>query len=187
MRKLVIHMMTTADGYFEGPGHEIDWHDMGADLSDYETELFSEIGILVFGRVTYQLMAGYWGSPEVVNSNTMVSRKMNELPKIVFSATLREVTWTNSALAKGSLREEIIRLKEQQGGDIAVFGSSNLCESLLREGLVDELRLLISPILLGSGHSLFQNLGARIPLKLVRSRLFGSTNMLLCYEPAAIH
>jgi dihydrofolate reductase len=108
---------------------------------------------------------------------------MNSIPKIVFSNTLDNADWENTTLVKGNLADTLSELKRQPGRDLAVFGSSNFTVSLLEQGLVDELRVMVNPILLGAGKSLFAGLKDRVPVKLQTTTTFSSGNVLLTYRP----
>ena len=138
---------------------------------------------LLFGRVTYQLMASYWPTQSAKENDPIVADKMNSIPKIVFSKTLDKAEWNNSRLVKEHIAEEISQLKQQPGRDLAIFGSSNLTASLLQMGLVDELRIMVNPVVLGNGNSLFKGVYEKLNLKLLKTRTFRSGNVLLYYQP----
>jgi dihydrofolate reductase len=109
---------------------------------------------------------------------------MNTLPKVVISRTLQKAEWNNTRLIKENVAEEILKLKQEPGNDLAVFGSADLLSSLMRMNLVDEHRVMVNPVLIGSGTPLFRNLGQRVNLKLIKIRPFKSGNVLLYYEPS---
>lgn len=139
MRKAYLFMMVSLDGFFEGPDHDLSWHNVDKEFDAFAAEQLNETGFLLFGRRTYELMAGYWPTytPQPGDEgDAQVAAKMNSLPKIVFSRTLDSVEWSkewnNIRLIKDNLEEEITELKRRPGKDLAVFGSSNLCLSLLR-------------------------------------------------------
>jgi dihydrofolate reductase len=179
MRKLFWQMMMSIDGYMEGPGRELDWFVTDEEFVRYVLDMGKTIDTIVFGRVTYQMMASYWPS-----ATSPEAPMMNDLPKVVFSRTLDKVEWKNSRLAKGNVAAEIARLKEQPGKDIAMFGSTDLASTFIRLGLIDEYRILVNPVVVGHGHPLFKN-ADRMRLKLLEARPFRSGNVLLCYQPAA--
>lgn len=178
MRKLFWQMMMSLDGFMEGPNSELDWHVTDDEFAEYVVEMGKSIDTIVFGRVTYEMMASFWPS-----SNEPEAAMMNDLPKVVFSRTLDKVEWENSRLAKGDLQEEIARLKEQPGKDIALFGSADLASTLMRLGLIDQCRIFVNPVVLGAGNPMFKNI-ERMSLKLVKAQPFRSGNVLLYYEPA---
>jgi dihydrofolate reductase len=185
MRKLFSFIVTTLDGYYEGPNGEFDWPVVDQEFNEFGLQQLEETDTLLFGRVTYELMAGYWPTPAAKEDDPRVAAKMNSLPKIVVSRTLDTAEWANTRLIRDDVAEQLARLKRQPGKDVAILGSSALTVSLLRMGLVDELRILVNPVVLGDGRSLFRTADGRIGLKLLRTRPFSSGNVLLHYRPAA--
>lgn len=181
MRKLFSFNMVTLDGFFEGPNQDIDWHNVDEEFNEFAVEQTGSIGTLLFGRVTYLLMASYWPTPAAIADDPQVAALMNSLPKIVFSSTLHSADWENSRLIKDHAREEILRLKEQPGKDMAIFGSANLMSTVM--DVIDEHRVLVNPILLGGGAPLFKPSGEQLKLNLVNIRRFNSGNILLTYQP----
>ena len=184
MRRIFLFNMMTLDGFFAGSAGEIDWHVVDKEFNDFAVEQLQEIDTLIFGRITYELMAAYWPTPAAVKNDPIVAERMNNLAKVVFSRTLRTVEWNNSRLVKGDAFQELWQLKKSEGRYIAIFGSANLAADLLRKGLIDELRVMVNPVILGSGRPLFGNHGGARRLKLLGSRTFRSGNVLLRYEPA---
>jgi dihydrofolate reductase len=184
MRKVVVFMLITADGYFEGTNREIDWHNVDAEFNEFAIEQLDSSGILLFGRVTYELMASYWPTEAAITDDPLVAKRMNNLPKIVFSETLEKAEWNNTRLVKENAEQEVMKLKQEPGKDIKILGSSSLSAFLIDHGLIDEFRILVNPIILGKGHSLFEGINDKLNLKLVKSRTFKSGNVLLIYEKA---
>ncbi len=183
MRKIILQMMVSLDGYFEGPNREIDWHNVDEEFNDLAISFLDTLDTLLFGRVTYELMASYWPSEHARTDDPIVAGKMNSLRKVVVSRTLKSVDWENSTLLNGDFVEEVRKLKQQPGRDIAIFGSSDLAVALMQQRLVDEYRILVNPVILGAGKSLFNGLNGRQSLKLLESRTFRSGNVMLCYKP----
>ena len=183
MRKVFVFMMVTLDGFFEGPDHEIDWHNVDEEFNEFAIDQLNEVDALLFGRVTYQGMASYWPTPFAIEDDPIIADKMNTLPKFVFSKTLDQVGWSNSRLVTENITEEISQLKQEQGRDLAVFGSANLAAFLLQMGLIDELRIMVNPVVLGKGKPLFTGLHHEVELKLIKTRTFRSGNVLLYYQP----
>ena len=183
MRKLFSFNMVTLDGFFEGPNHEIDWHNADAEFNEFAIEQISAVDTLLFGRVTYQLMASYWPTPSAIKDDPIVADLMNRLPKIVFSRTLEKAAWNNTRLIKDHVAEEISKLKQQPGNDLALFGSANLMSTLMQLDLIDEHRIMVNPVILGNGNPLFKRTKDKLGLKLVQTRTFGNGNVLLCYQP----
>jgi dihydrofolate reductase len=183
MSKLVLFNLMTVDGFFEGPNREIDWHNVDAEFNEFAIEQLDEAGMLIFGRITYELMAGFWPKPEALEDDPVVARKMNSLPKSVFSKTLDKVEWANTTLITSNIEKYIIQMKRDLTKDIFLFGSSELASELRRLNLIDEYRILINPILLGNGKPLFKAGDRRLNLSLMWIREFRSGNILLCYSP----
>jgi dihydrofolate reductase len=185
MRKLLSFMVVTLDGYYEGPEGEFDWPNVDDEFNEFAISQMNDIGMLVFGRATYEGMASYWPTPAALEDDPAITDRMNSIPKVVFSSTLDSADWENSTLVTGNAAEAIAELKQQPGKDLAMFGSPTLTASLIEQGLVDELRVMVHPILLGGGKSLFSTLHRRMPVELERTTVFKSGNVLLHYRPSA--
>jgi dihydrofolate reductase len=185
MKKIIVFNLVTIDGLFAGPNGEIDWHNYDDEMGAYSIEQMKSLGGLIFGRTTYELMASYWPTPQGVKSEPVVAGIMNNIPKVVFSKTLKEVNdgpiWKNVMVFNEIKREEIIKLKEQKGKDIAIFGSGNIVQQFMKLGLIDEYRLVVNPLILGSGKPLFKDIKEK--LKLINTKVFKNGNVLLFYEP----
>jgi dihydrofolate reductase len=187
MRKVIFFMLTTLDGFYEGPNGEIDWHSVDEEFNQFAIDQLNSVDVLLFGRVTYALMASYWPTPAATTNDPIVADKMNHLPKIVFSKTLSAVDWENTRLVKENAAEEILKLKRQPGKDLIIFGSSDLAVTLIRQGVIDEYRIMLNPVVLGDGKPLFKGIKDKLNLQLVKTKTFGSGNVLLCYQPAGKH
>jgi len=171
----------------------------------YKSDELFATGALLIGRVTYEIFAGAWptltdqetarmvkeagGDAEALQANTDESNpfadRMNSIPKYVASTTLQSVGWNNSTLIKGSVAEEVSRLKQQPGEDIVVHGSADLVQSLMQHDLIDEYHLMVLPIVLGSGKRLFSNAADAKTLRLVEAKPFKTGAVVLTYQPAA--
>ena len=184
MRRILFFMMMSLDGYFEGPGGEIDWHNTDEEFNGFAISQLKEVGTLLFGRVTYEMMASYWPTAEAKKNDPVVAELMNSLPKIAFSKTLPRAHWENTRLVKDGFAAEITKLKHQPGKDLIIFGSSNLAVTFIEHSLLDEFRIMVNPVILGRGQTLFKGINDRLRLKLVKTRTFHSGNVLLYYEPA---
>jgi dihydrofolate reductase len=183
MSKLILFNMITLNGFFAGPNGEIDWHNVDEEFNRFAIEQLDSAQGLVFGRVTYQLMASYWPTPSGIKDDPIVADKMNHLPKTVFSRTLANADWNNTRLVKDHVAEEITKMKQAAGKDLFLFGSADLASTLTRFGLIDEYRLLVNPVVLGSGIPLFKGTPGKLDLKLERTKTFDSGNVLLYYRP----
>jgi dihydrofolate reductase len=184
MRKIKSFLLTSLDGYFEGQKPwEIDWHNVDDEFNELAIQQLDASDYLVFGRATYQGMAQYWPSEEAVKDDPLVASRMNSSAKIVVSRTLEDadVAWANTRLIRDP--RELAPLKEESGKDLLVLGSSVLTTTLMELGLLDELGIMVNPVILGAGNSLSSSASRRIALKLLRTREFGNGNVLLTYEP----
>jgi dihydrofolate reductase len=184
MRKIFLFMMVTLDNYFEGPNAEIDWHNVDAEFNEFAIAQLKSVDALLFGRLTYQMMASYWPTPAALEDDPIVAARMNHIQKIVFSKTLDSADWENTLLVKENAIEALQQLKQQPGKDMAIFGSAELTASLSNHGLIDEYRIMVNPVVLGSGKPLFAGLNGRLNLKLLKAKTFKSGNVLLYYQPA---
>ena len=188
MRKVILSNSVTLDGFFAGPNGELDWHIVDDEIKEYANDLLSNVDALLFGRVTYQLMADYWPAaatnPSTPKSDLEIADKMNNLPKIVFSKTLQEVKWNNSRLVKENIAEEISKMKQQPGKDMVIFGSGSIVSTFMQLGLIDEYRIIVNPIVLGNGNPLFKGINGKQNLKLLNTKVFDSGIVILFYEPA---
>jgi dihydrofolate reductase len=187
MRKVLLSNLVTLDGFFAGPKGELDWHIVDEEFNQYAIDLLSKVDALLFGRVTYQLMADYWPAaatnPSTPKSDLEIADKMNNLPKIVFSKTLQKVEWKNTRLVKENIAEEISKMKEQSGKDMVIFGSGSIVSTFMQLGLIDEYRIIVNPVVLGNGKPLFKGINDKQNLKLLKTRVFGSGVVILYYQP----
>ena len=182
MRDLVVHAWTSADGFSSDEGTEV-MQRMGEIDDPAFDELFAGrlagAGTHIMGRVTYLEMAGFWPKSSHVNA-----APMNDIPKVVFSRTLRGASWRETRIASGDTAQEIARLKAEPGGDIVAHGGVQFVRSLIRLGSVDEYRLLVLPAAAGQGERLFTDLDHALTLRLVTCRAFSSGLLELVYSPS---
>lgn len=183
MRKLITWDMASIDGFFEGESGDISWHEevWGEELEALSIAQCEDAGMLIFGRITYELMAGYWPAAP----KSPIADCMNALPKTVFSKTLEKAEWNNTTLLRGDAANEVARLKRQPGGNIYLFGSATLAASLLRHGMIDEIRIGVAPLLLGGGEPLFKPGAAKQNLKLLEARPLSNGVIIQRYAPTA--
>ena len=188
MRKLVVFNNVTLDGYFAGINGDFSWAHSGNDdveFNAFVAENASGGGQLLFGRITYELMASYWPTPNAIKNDPIVAEGMNSMPKVVFSRTLDKVSWSNTKLVKGDIASEVRKLKEEPGKGMAILGSGSIVSQLAPEGLIDEYQLLVNPVVLGTGRTMFDGIKEKLNLKLTKTRTFGNGKVFLCYEPMA--
>ena len=183
MRKLILFNMITLDGFFEGSGQDISWHQVDEEFNDFAIEQIETVDTIIFGRITYEGMASFWPTPLAMETDPAIAQKMNTVSKIVVSHTLEKADWNNTRLIKENVFEEIARLKQQSGKDLIIFGSGNLASTFLQQGLIDEIRVIVNPVVLGAGTPLFRDIQP-LNLTLLKTRTFRNGNVLLYYQPA---
>ena len=183
MGKVSAFNFVTLDGYFEGPKRDISWHKHDADGTAYAVEGLKSGNTLLFGRVTYEMMASYWPTPVAIKNDPVVAEGMNKAEKIVFSRTLKKVGWNNTRLVKDNIGSEIRNLKKTSGKDMTLLGSGSILTQFAEEGLIDEFQFMVDPIALGEGTSIFKNIKRRLNMKLTSTRTFKNGTVLLCYQP----
>ena len=181
MGKVILYNMISIDGFFEGPNHDISWHNVDAEFNEFAIEQLDSASALIFGRKTYELMAGWWPMPEALQNDPIVAGWMNALPKLVFSRTLDRAGWSNTRLVRDAIIDEVSKLQSAEKNAF-IFGSANLASTLRKMGLVDEYRIMVNPVVLGKGTLLFTADIGKLALRLIRSKTFKSGNVLLCYE-----
>jgi dihydrofolate reductase len=192
MRKLAMFNQVSLDGYFSGAGGDIRWLKDSAEDAAKDAGWNAFVagnaragGVLLFGRITYELMASYWPTPLAAEHDPIVAERMNSLPKVVFSRTLRTASWHNTTLMSGDPATTVRKMKSQPGPDLAILGSGSIVSQLAQEGLIDEYQIVVYPVALGEGMPLFRGLTRGLPLRLTNTRTFGNGNVLLCYAPRA--
>ena len=186
MRKLVVFNMVSLDGFFVDSKGDMSWaHKNDAEWKAFVNENASGNGVLVFGRITYELMASYWPTPLALQNSPVVAKGMNDMPKMVFSRTLDNAAWSNTKLVKGDLAREMRKLKKEPGPDMVILGSGSIVSQLAQQNLIDEYQIALSPIVLGNGRTMFEGLKEKLNLKLTKSRTFGNGTVFACYQPAA--
>ena len=185
MRKLQVFNLITLDGYFAGAEGDISWHRVDEEFQELANAAANSGNTLLFGRKTYELMAAYWPTPEGLRDDPVVADGMNRSEKIVFSHTLERADWHNTRLVQGELLTEVRRLKAGTGSDLTILGSGSIVAQLAAAELIDEYRLLLNPVALGRGRSLFEGIGRPLHFRLTGTRSFGNGNLLLCYQPVS--
>lgn len=188
MRKLVVFNNVTLDGYFAGVNGDFSWAHSGNDDAEFNAfvaENASGGGELLLGRITYELMASYWPTPNAIKNDPIVAEGMNHMPKVVFSRTLNKVSWSNTKLVQGDIASEIRKMKKEPGMGMAILGSGSIVSQLAPEGLIDEYQVVVNPVVLGEGRTMFDGIKEKLALKLTKTRTFSNGKVYLCYEPMA--
>ncbi|HEV7165711.1 MAG TPA: dihydrofolate reductase family protein [Gammaproteobacteria bacterium] len=188
MRKLIVFNNVTLDGYFTDAHGDMRWaYDVkpDAEFDAFVASNASGGGQLLFGRVTYELMAAYWPTAEALKANPIVAAGMNSMPKVVFSRSLAQATWNNTQLVKGDIAAAVRKMKSEAGPGMAILGSGSIVAQLAPLGLIDEYQVVVNPVALGKGRTMFDGMQERLKLKLTKTRVFGNGKVFMCYEPMA--
>jgi dihydrofolate reductase len=186
MRSLIVFNHVSLDGYFVDKKADMRWaHKQDPEWNEFVAGNARGGGVLLFGRVTYEMMASYWPTPMAAQNSPAVAEHMNNLQKVVFSRTLDKASWKNTKLVKGDLATEVRKMKQESGQGLVIMGSGTIVSQLAQEGLIDEFQIVVCPIVIGSGRTLFEGVKEKLNLKLTKSRTFGNGNVYTCYEPAS--
>ncbi len=184
MRKLTAFINVTLDGFFADANGDMSWaHKDDTEWREFVAGNAKRDATLVFGRTTYELMVSYWPTPFALQKDPVVAERMNAAQKVVFSRTLEKVLWQNTTLVRDDMVASIRKMKSRPGNDMAILGSGSLVSQLAQEKLIDELQVVVNPLVLGSGKRLFEGVKKRLDLKLAKTQAFKNGNVLLCYEP----
>lgn len=183
MRTVSAFTFVTLDGYSAGPQGDIGWHGHGAETNEYALEGLKSGNTLLMGRVTYELMASYWPTPLAIQNDPVVAAGMNEADKVVFSRKLKKAAWRNTRLVKSHIVDEVRKMKQMTGRNMTLLGSGSILTQLAQEGVIDEYQIMVDPVVLGKGTSIFKGIAHRLNLKLTATRTFRTGNVLLCYRP----
>lgn len=187
MPKLTVFNSVSLDGYFTGVGGDLSWaHSVpqDAEWTAFVNGNAGGEGALLFGRVTYDMMAAFWPTPAAAQQMPAVAAGMNRLPKFVFSRSMKASPWQNTTVLNGDLVSEVQRLKQQPGGDITILGSGTIVSQLAQTGLVDAYQFVVVPVILGEGRTMFEGVTSRPVLRPTKTRTFGNGNVVWWYEMA---
>lgn len=187
MAELFLHINVSLDGFIEDASGEIDWHFSDDEFEAYLADLLQSIDGMFFGRIAHQLLAGFWPGaaelPGVSEHHLTMTALMNRLPKYVPTRGEYSTTWENSHVLEGDVAAQVHRLKEEAGRDLALFAGGATARSFLAAYLLDEVRLIVNPVVLGSGRRLFERGMDRREMQLLGSRTFASGATVLRYRP----
>ena len=185
MRNLLVFNQTSLDSFIADAHSDMSWaHKQDPEWNEWVSNNASGGGELVFGRITYQQMASFWPSPMALESMPVVAERMNNLPKVVFSRSLTKGLWNNTRLFQSDLTAAVRKLKNEPGQDLVLMGSASIVLQLAEEDLIDAYQLVINPIILGAGKSMFAGLKKHLQLKLTNTRTFKNGNLVVSYERA---
>ncbi|HEX4445272.1 MAG TPA: dihydrofolate reductase family protein [Polyangiaceae bacterium] len=184
MRKIILMMSVSLDGFIEGPHREIDWHVVDEELHGHFNDHLGTMGAFLSGRVMYELMAGFWPTADQDPSNAgrmaEFARIWRDMPKIVYSRTLQRADW-NATIVRDVVVDDVLKLKAQPGGDLSL-GGADITAAFMRHDLIDEYRLYIHPVVIGRGKRLFPASDAKTRLRLRETRTFGNGVVLVRYD-----
>lgn len=184
MRTIGMFNKVSLDGYFAGPNGEIDWFDHDPEIGN-AAQAGGQADTILFGRVTYEMFASNWPAiardPHAPADMRAMGEGLGKMNKVVFSTTLKETTWENSRIVRANLVDEVRRLKQQPGSDMVIFGSGTVVRQLASAGLIDHYQLVVAPVVLGAGKSLFQD-ATPFKLTLMKTFVAASGSVLLTYK-----
>jgi dihydrofolate reductase len=188
MRKLIVFNQVSLDGFFVDAQGDMSWAHKAGDDAEWNAFVAGNAGgggVLLFGRITYDLMASYWPTPLAARNDPVLAEHMNGLSKVVFSRTLDKASWKNTTLVKGDPAAAVRKMKAESGQGMVILGSGTIVSQLAQARLIDEYQLVVNPIVLGGGRTMFDGVKQKLALKLTSSRTFGNGNVVLCYEPVS--
>ena len=185
MRKITAFIFTSLNGYYQGTNGNIDWHSNGPEEIEFAQHKLQEGKTLLFGRKTYEMMKNFWVSPMAYELFPNVALRINQAEKIVCSTTLEETEWNNASILNGDAIGQIRTLKESEGENMTLMGSGSLVKQLAEANLIDDYELMIDPVVLGGGQTIFEGINRELQLKLTDARLFRESGMLLLYYQKA--
>jgi dihydrofolate reductase len=186
MGRIILSIPITVDGFIEGPHRELDWVIADDDLHDFYTDLLKKADLILYGRVTYDLMVSYWptadSDPSVTPAMRRFAATLNPMKKIVFSTSLKNVGW-NTQVYDRLIPKDIKKMKTETNSDILLGGGAAITQAFMQHGLVDEYQLMVQPTAIGEGKRLFEGIGQSLKLKYRWSKTFQSGAVALCYQP----
>jgi dihydrofolate reductase len=188
MRKIIATEFYSLDGLMSDPNDTMEWvrNSFDPELGQYEDELYDHADTLLLGRVTYKIFESYWPNaatnPDTPEGDIEMARKINDMTKIVFSKSLRNVDWKHSKIINEINPKEIMRMKQSPGKNILIVGSASIVQQLTNLGLIDEYHIVLHPVVLSRGKPLFNNIEHQVKLKLLETRTFQNGAMLACYQ-----
>jgi dihydrofolate reductase len=189
MRKLILQVQITLDGFIGGPNGEMDFMTFNWDdeLNNYVKALMEPVDAIVLGRKLAEGFIPYWAgvAADEANPQQEAGKAFTNLPKVVFTKMLQQPAWDNTVLAKGDVTEEINILKQQTGGSIIAYGGAAFVSSLIQHNLIDEYHLMVNPVAIGKGLSIFGELSGKLDLSLINTRTFSCGITVLHYRPKA--
>jgi len=186
MRKVLVYNSISLDGYFTDAKGDMSWaHKRDPEWNAFVAENARGESVMLYGRVTYDQMVGFWPTEAAIKSFPEVAESMNRTPKVVFSRSMDKASWNNTTLVKTDPAAEVRKMKQQPGPPLLIMGSGTIVSQLTEARLIDEYELVMTPIVLGKGRTMFDGVRQKLPLRLTKSRAFGNGSVVLWYELAA--
>lgn len=186
MRKVILSMMVSLDGYIEGPNHEMDWSVWDEEMEDYMMNFLRETDTFIYGRRAYEVMKQYWPhvttDPNFPDRDMEFVQRMNETPKLILSRSLTDVEWNSRIIHGDHMPQEIKTIKNQPGKNLALFAGAETASFFINHDLIDEYQIIINPVILGSGTPLFNHIRDKINVKLLKTQSFPSGIVILHYK-----
>jgi dihydrofolate reductase len=183
MRRLIVFNQISLDGYIADAKGDMSWaHKDDPEWTAFSSENAGGNGVLLFGRVTYDLMAGFWPTPAALQSMPAVAEGMNRMQKVVFSRKMKKATWQNTTLVKKDIVSAVTKMKSARGPGMVILGSGSIVSQLTEAGLIDEYQMIVNPIVLGKGKTMFEGVKKKVTLRLTRTRPFTNGNVGLWYD-----
>lgn len=183
MRKINSFTFLSLNGFYKGVDEDTSWHNHGLEENQFSEEQLKSNNILLFGRSTYEMMYNFWPTPMAHDMFPIVAKKMNESEKIVISNSLKKVKWKNTRILSGDIVSQIRKLKTIQNKNLTILGSGSIVTLLSDAGLIDEYQIMIDPVALGDGSTIFKGIKHKLNLKLINTRVFkNSGTVLLTYK-----
>ena len=184
MGKLIVFNSVSLDGFFVDQKGDMSWaHNNSAEFDAFVESNAKGGGVLLFGRKTYDLMVSFWPTPMAEQSYPVVADRMNRGAKVVFSKSMGKPSWNNTKLVNGDIESEVRKMKQEPGVDMVILGSGSIVSQLTQMGLIDEYQIVVIPVVLGSGRTMFDGVKEKLMLKLVHTRSFDNGNVFLSYQP----
>jgi len=186
MRNLIVFNHISIDGYFTGENGDFRWAHSGNEDPEYAAFVAGNAsggGQLLFGRITYDLMAGYWSTTMAEQHDPVVAKAMNNMQKVVFSRTMEKALWNNTKLVKADIVSEIRKMKNESGPGMVIMGSGSIISQWAPERVIDEYQFMVNPLALGKGRTMFDGMDKKLSLKLISTRTFQNGKVFLCFQP----
>jgi len=183
MAKLSVFNFTSLNGYYKGLNSDISWHRHGTEEAEFSAESMQAKNVLLFGRITYEMMVSFWPTPLALEQVPKQAESINAAEKIVFSTTLQTASWNNTRVINGTLVDEIRKLKQASTHDMTILGSGSIVTQCADAGLIDEYQVMLDPVVLGDGGVMFKGLKQKLDLELLSVKTFKSGTVLLSYKP----